>query len=148
MSELKMPQIGDYIRNVGKLIRIETIPPEPQEPIVDYIFEEISAKIELRASWGKIDDITCLNDFYGLESSIQTAIKEAKEYCSERHITKDSELEVVVIKEVEQFRKRPTGKLEFWNKEYMDFEHLDGYKSTHDLPEKTETIIWSSKKDL
>ena len=38
-----------------------------------------------------------LNDFYGLETCISTAIEEAKEYASSRNITKDSELEVMAL---------------------------------------------------
>ncbi len=147
MADKKIPAIGEYVRNIGTLVAIETIPPKPVPPETDYIFEEIDARCDLQFSNGDgvIKHIQTLNDFYGLESSVRNAIKEMKEYAKSHKITKDSDLEVVVVKVVTQYRKRPVGKEEFWEKIYADFQPLDNYKSRHDLPAPTETVVWSSK---
>ena len=145
MKELKMPAIGEYERHVGKLLAVETIPPPPPEK--EYIFEEISAKCQLLFKGYLIKTLFENNDFYGLETSIKSAIEEAKTYMQQFGITKDSELEIVVIKVVEQCRKRPTNTENFYADGYRDFRAPE-WGCKRDLPEPIETIVWSSKKDI
>jgi hypothetical protein len=146
-NDFKIPVIGEYVRNIGTLVKIETIQPPTPAPYKEYIFEEIEARCELRRYDEQLDKIEELNDFYGKETSIKTAIKDMIEYCKIHRITKDSEVEVIVVKVARQYRATPTGKVEFWDKKFADFKPLDNYQSERDLPEPIETIVWSSKKD-
>ncbi len=149
---LRYPEVGQFIKHIGKLIKVEIINPPPPPSYEEFIFEEITAKIEVNRFGKIIDKVASFTDWYGLEDSVESAIEEAKEYCKNNRITKDSELEVTVTRIATQIRKRPVGKAEFWsregyddNKGWMDFKSTDNPKQN--LPEPTETLVWSSKKD-
>ncbi len=142
---LKMPAIGEFVRHTGKLVAIETIPPPPQPPPEqDYIFEEITARCELRLGKEVIKHLETLNDFYGLETSVGTAINETQAYAAARKLTPVSELEAVVVRVVHQFRTRPTGREGPYSNGYLEFEPLK-WGSQRALPKDVETIAWSSK---
>jgi hypothetical protein len=143
-SDLKLPRVGEYVRHSGKLVAIEDVtPPQPPKEI-DYIFEEITAKIEVLYNNDVLKSYGEFNDFYGLENSVSSAIEGAKQYAGEKQITKDSELEVRVTKIITQYRKRPMNKANFYSEEYIDFQ-IKRYGSQYNLPEPIETIVWSSK---
>lgn len=145
MSEPRLPIEGEFVRHVGRLIKIQEIPPEPQPPPVkDYIFEEIEARCEIRLNGETIKDIQTLNDFYGLGTGIKSAIEEMKEYAEERSIGPESDIEVVVVRVERQFRAKPTSKENFYDKNFFDFKSLE-YGSSFDLPDDVETVAWSSK---
>jgi len=65
-DKLKIPAIGEYVRHVGKLIRIEDEIPQPQPISKDYIFEEIDARIEVKLGDTVLKTIGAYSDFYGL----------------------------------------------------------------------------------
>jgi len=145
MNEPRLPIDGEFVRHVGRLVKIQEIPPKPQPPPVkDYIFEDIEAKCEIRLNGETIKGIQTLNDSYGLKTGINTAIKEMKEYAKERNIGPKSDIEVVVVKVTKQFRARPINKENFYDKIFFDFKQLE-YGSQHDLPDPVEIIVWSSK---
>ena len=144
-DKLKIPVVGEYVRNTGKLIRIDTITPPPPETYYEYIFEDINARGELRLNGEKLDELCHINDFYGLGTSVTTAIEEMKAYAEKRKITSKSELEVVVIKITEQTRMKPLNRENYSAKGFRDFDYIE-YGSKRDLPEDKEEIVWSSKK--
>ena len=145
LKELKIPKVGEFVRHIGKLVSIEEIPPPPPPKLSkDYIFEEIEAQCELRLNGEVIKHIATLSDFYGQGTSVESAIEEMKEYASKRNITKDSDVEVVVIRRVYQTRKRPNTRSNFYSKEYFDFDNIE-HEATSNLIEPIETIVWSSK---
>jgi hypothetical protein len=148
MSDLKIPQVGEYIRNVGKLIKVEDELPAPPPPTKDYIFEDIEAKCELylKSNGELLDKLGTINDFYGRETSVTTAIEEMKEYAKKRNITKDSELEVRVTKVVSLTRMKPINQEAFYAKGYRDFQSRE-WGSKYQLPDPVETIVWSSKNE-
>jgi hypothetical protein len=114
----------------------------------DYIFEEITAKIQLRFSKTQeiIDDIGTLWDAYGKETSVEAAIENAEEYTSKRGIGFQSDIEVVVIKIVEQVRKRFNKKEENpYDPNFYEFKRLE-WGSKANLLTPVETIVWSSKQ--
>jgi hypothetical protein len=143
-DKLKIPQIGQYIRNTGKIVRIEEI---PQPTLIDYIIEEGTARCELRMKDKLLKNLGEYNDFYGQDTCKDGAIKDMIEYCEELGITKDSELEVVVVYVVEQSRMRPNGRKNFCEDEYADFSAIE-WGNKIGVADDVETVIWSSKKDL
>jgi hypothetical protein len=145
-NEFKIPQVGEYVRNVGKLIKIEDVTPMPPPIEKDYIFEYIEARCELIFRDEVIQELGTYNDFYGLGTSVETAIKEMKEYAEKKQIVKDSELEVRVTKVVSQMRMKPSNQDNFYAPEYCDFEYKK-VGGDSNLPEPVETIVWSSKND-
>jgi hypothetical protein len=134
------PQPGEYIRHVGKLVRTEDVTP-PRVTVTDYIFEQVSAKCELRLGDEVLKHIQTLSDWYGEGTGIATAIKEMKVHAIVRKLGPASELEVVVVRVVQQSRMRPNP-VE-WSRE--PFRSID-YGCLRDLPEPTETVVWSSKR--
>jgi hypothetical protein len=143
-DELKIPAVGEYERNIGRLVKIDAITPPPPETYYEYIFEDISAKGELRLNGETLDTLCNINDFYGLGTSVTTAIEEMKAYAEKRKITSKSELEVVVIKVTEQTRMKPNHRENYSALGFTDFGELD-YGSKRDLPEDKYEIVWSSK---
>ena len=147
LKELKKPKIGEFVRHIGKLVSIEkAIPPPLPKPSTDYIFEEVEARCELKLNDEVLKHLVTLNDFYGEGTGVESAIKEMKEYASNRNITRDSDLEVVVTRRTYQVRKRPTDRSNIYSDEYFNFEQIE-YGATTNLIEPTETIVWSSKVD-
>ena len=148
MSEAKprLPEIGEYVRGQGTLVAVQDIVPPPPPADRDYIFEEITARVELGPGSEVLKEICTLWDADGLESSVKAAIKGAKKYASQKGIGPKSELEVVVIKHTEQVRKRPDRNAEnLYNRDFLSFEYLK-YGSKLNLPDPVETVVWSSKE--
>lgn len=142
-NEPRLPIVGEFVRHHGTLIAIEEVPPLPQPPPqTDYIFEEIEARCEMRLSGEVIKEIQTLNDFYGLGTSVEVAIKEMKDYADKRDLDFESDLEVVVVKVVTQFRATPLKEDNFYDKTFFDFR---GSINRSNLPNPVETIVWSSK---
>jgi hypothetical protein len=140
---LKIPAIGEFVRHAGKLIKVEVILPPPPKPYTEYVFEEISARVELRLGDEVIDKIGTLNDFYGLNTSVETAIEDAQKYTTKRNLTDKSELEVVVVKITEQVRKKKLDRECFFSNSYYDFEYTGKYYP--DDPKPIEEVVWSSR---
>lgn len=146
-SKQRLPEIGEYIRGQGTLVAIQEIIPPPPPVDRHYIFEEITARIELRLGTEVLNGIGRLWDFYGKESSIDGAIEDAQKYASERKIGPASELEVVVIKIVEQVRKHLKEHEEnFYDRTFVSFEPLK-FGCKVNLPDPVETVVWSSRKE-
>jgi len=144
-KELTIPQVGEFVRHIGKLVAIEAIQPPPPKLEEDYIFEELEARCELRLNGEVIKHLGTLNDFYGLESCVDSAIKEMEEYTSSRNITQNNDVEVVVIRKAYQVRKRPTTRKNYFSDEHFGFEPI-AHGATFNLPEPIETVVWSSKE--
>lgn len=144
-KEKRLPNIGEYVRGLGTLVSIvDRDPPPPPPPTKDYIFEEISARCEVRLNGKKLKELNTFNDYYGKETSVEIAISEAKEYAERNKIGPNSDVEVVAIKIVEQFKKVPTDKTNFYSTEHLNFESLKSGASWG-LPDPTEEVVWSSK---
>jgi hypothetical protein len=142
-DKLKIPTIGEYVRNIGTLVKIETVQPPIPAPYKEYIFEDIEAKCELRLGEEVLNEIETLCDFYGLGTGLQTAIDEMKDYAKRRGLNKNSEVEVVVIKVISQYRKKIIDTPNYSAKEYVNFDYV--YRNTRDLPEPIKQVVWSSK---
>lgn len=142
----RLPEIGEYVRGQGTLIAVQDIVPPPPPVDRDYIFEEITAKVELRLGAEVLNEVCTLWDAYGLEDSVKSAIEEALQYVSKRKIGPKSDLEVVVIKRVERVRKRPQRSTEnFYDGSFYSFKSLEtGSKAN--LPDPVRTVVWSSRE--
>ena len=146
-TERRLPEMGEYVRGQGTLVAVENIAPPPPPAGKHYIFEEITARVELRLGSEVLSQICSLWDFFGKETSVATAIREAKEYASERNIGPKSELEVVVIRAVEQVRKLPAkNRGNPYNPDFCLFEPLE-IGSKVNLPDPVETVSWSSREE-
>jgi hypothetical protein len=143
----RLPEIGEYVRGQGTLVAVQEIVPQLLPVDKYYIFEEISARVELRLGAEVIKHVVTLWDFYGKGKSIEGAIEKAQEYVSKKGIGPQSELEVVVIKIVEQIRKLPNQYGEnLRDPTFVSFES-SGTGSKANLPDPVEAVVWSSKKE-
>jgi hypothetical protein len=146
-KELKIPQDGEFIRNIGTLVKVETIQPPIPKPYNEYIFEEILARIELRFGKEVLKEFDTFCDFYGLNKSVEESIRSANQYAKDRKLNKNSELEIVVVKIVRQFRASPRPEEpNYCAKEYMNFKPCENYRYRRDVLEPIETVVWSSKE--
>jgi hypothetical protein len=143
-QKARIPKVGEYVRSVGTLILIEQPPTPPVViPPPYYVFEEITARIELRRKGKIIKELYELNDFYGLESSVTTAIKEAQEYAKDNDITPDSEMEVVVVRIAERKRRLIKDDKNFYDGTFRGFDYLRNGDSSYS--EAIETDVWISR---
>lgn len=146
----RLPAVGEFVRHHGKLKAIETVhppPPPPPPPEVDFIFEEIHARGEVRFKGKVFKEFSTWNDFYGLETSVANCLEEVKAYAARNGITPDSELEVVVVKISTHFRARPLERENLYTPNFVDFEPLE--RGAHrNVPAPVETVVWSSKISL
>lgn len=141
----RLPVIGEYVRHHGTLIAIEEVPKPPQPPPErEYIFSEISAHWEVRLNSNKLKDGNSLNDFYGKGTSVEGATEEAKSWAERNSITPESDLEVVVIKTVSNFRALLASKENFYDPSFVDFEPLRNGSRRGVMPDVV-TVEWSSK---
>lgn len=142
-AELQLPHSGVFVRGHGTVVEKRTVPPKPQPPPEEiYIFEEIEARCELLHNGKSLKYIQTLNDFYGLETSVKTAINEMKEFANTEGIGPNSDLQVVVVRIVHQFAAKPTDKENFYDRRFPDFYRTE----CDDLSEDVETVVWSSRK--
>ena len=140
----RLPEIGEFVRHHGTLVAVEATQPEPPPlPRKDYIFEVIEARCEIRHNGKAIQYLQALNDFYGLGTSVKVAIKEMKAHAIQEKIGLESDIEVVVIKVVTQYRNWSKPEENFYDKTFFDFMMTNG--SQRNLPDPVETIVWSSK---
>jgi len=145
MTEPRLPKPGEFVRHIGRLIKVETVaPPPPPKPVEDYIFEDVDAVCEMRLNGETIKIIQTLTDFYGLGTGVETAIKDMREYSEEKGLGPDIEVEIVVVRVVSQCRFRPLDRENVYDKNYVDFKARD-YGSEWDVPDPVKTIVWSSK---
>lgn len=145
MNDPRLPEIGEFVRGVGRLVSVvEPMPLQP--PPKDWIFEDVSARGELRRNGKVLKEFNTYSDFYGLGTSITEAIKEAEEYVAEEGITPESGLEVVVVKIISYARHRPQGgpgNANVYDAKFVNFKSLDN-GACWDVPEEVETDVWSS----
>jgi len=144
MEETKprLPRKGEYVRHQGVLIDVKKTQPPLPKPIIKYIFEERSARKEIRLSYGAVlKEIETLNDFHGLGTGEETAIKELSEYCKKKGINNDSDIEAFVVREIDHIAKKPENKPNFYDDTFLNFENVSNYNQKHE-----EIDVWSSKK--
>lgn len=141
----RLPEIGEFVRSSGKLVAIEEIPPPPQPPpVLDYIFEQVSGRAELRLHGERLQKGETFSDFYGLESSVESAKEQAQAYAKRHGISPGSDLEVVAVRVVSYYRARPTPRENFYAREFVNFEYLSS-GAERDVPPEVETVVWSSR---
>jgi len=138
----RLPIKGEYVKHQGVLINITKTQPPLPEPIIQYIFEERSARKEIRFKDGTLlNTLETLNDFYGLGTGEETAIKELEEYCMKKGIDKDSDIEAFVVREIDHVAKKPDNKTNYFDKSFLNFENISSYNQKHE-----EIDVWCSKK--
>lgn len=137
----RLPVEGEYVRTCGKLVAIEDV--TPKEIVLDYIFEEESARLEGRINGKTVKVYSTFNDYYGEGTCVDSAIKEAKQ---QEAWLGESNLEFVVVKIISQVRKRPSRGVRenFYDREYRAMETLNN-GCRWNLPDDVETVVWSSK---
>ena len=145
----RIPDVKDFVRGIGKLVRVETVPPPPQPPPeIHYIFEEINARTELRLGDEVVKEVQTLNDFYGEGTSVESSIEEAKKMAAKRKLGPKSELEIVVIeiRSLSRHLRDDSKKDNFYDRDFVAFKDLERYASRNNLPEPKEKIVWTSRK--
>ena len=142
----RLPEVGEYVRMKGRLVEVQDVTPKPPPKEVDYIFEDTNARVELRINGKRITEYGTFNNFYGADSCVPSAIEEAKKLMAN---IGPSDAELVVVKITSQRRMRPRGDREhsLYAPQFIDFQTLS-HGACSALPDDTEEVVWSSKKDI
>jgi len=142
-DEPRIPNIGERVRLVGTLIRVET--PKPIQPPDEYVFENIDARVEMRLGEAVVKDFGTFNDWYG--DAVRSGILEAKQICEHHRIGPTSDNEIVVVKVTTQRRQLLSLDRDAYtyDKEFRRFSNMaqGGY---YDLAPTVEEDVWSSKR--
>ena len=139
MSDVRLPEIGEYVRMYGTLVEVQDV--TPKEIVLDYVFEDTQAKLVGRINGKNVKEYGTFNDFYGKDTCVAAAIDEAKE---QQRFLGESNLEFVVIKVTSRVRMRPTRneRENFYASEFRAMESLPN-GSCWNLPEDTVEEVWS-----
>ena len=139
----RLPKKGEYVKHQGLLIDVKKIQPPIPKPIINYIFEERNARKEIRFKDGTVlNELETLNDFYGLGTGEETAIKELKKYCKKKEIGENSDVEAFVVRDIYHIIKKPENKPNFYDKTFLNFENVSNISHL----KHEEIDVWSSKK--
>jgi hypothetical protein len=139
-TDERLPEIGEYVRRTGRLLRIEDPRPEPP-PKKDWIFEYVNARKEVRLNGKALNKLGTLNDYYGQGTAVPKAIAEAQDWCEDNCVVQESTLEVVVVKVVSHVRMRPVRDVYDRSIRFQSIDNGCKWK----LPADVETVVWSSK---
>lgn len=147
-KQLKIPEVGEYLRGTGTLIKIEKIQRSPESFVeYEYIFERITATGEMRRKGKTIQTFSTFWDHYGLNTSVEQCIDDMKHFAEDEDINKNSEVELVVIKTTTHRRFVPVPRYNFYSPQHISFDTIViGYRAN--LPPEKSEIVWSSRKDL
>lgn len=138
---LRIPEVGEYVRTLGRLVKVEEI---PQPTLVDYIFEEVSATVRSLAGGRPLNEHGSFNEYYGEGTAVEAAIKEARRL----HSHYGRSLTFIVERRTEQTRKR----LPEYPSECIRAKGIANFVSTdwasqRDLPDPVVEIVWSSDNE-
>lgn len=140
------PVVGEHVRTIGTLIRIDGPPPPPPPPPQQYVFRTESARIELLINDVKIKTIAELSDFYGEGTGVTSAIKEARAQMSIMKLSpeSDSELRVTRVISYSRYVASTRSREFFYDKRICDLEGI-GNGCRRDVPPTEEKLVWTSR---
>jgi hypothetical protein len=140
-AKARIPEVGEYVRMHGTLVEVQDVtPPPPPVPELDYIFEDTEARIEVLANGRKIKDAGTMNNFYGKDTCVTSAIEDAEKIAA--HYGEG--VEVRVVKVTYRTRMRPAREENLYAPAFVDFRPLDR-GSRWNLPDPVEEVVWSSR---
>lgn len=143
-SALKVPEYGETVRGLGKLVRVDT--PPPVYPPDEFIFEKIDATTRVLLNGRHLKDLGSFHDING--TAVANAIAEAQEYVAENGIDNVGPIEVVVEKRTYYTRRwiHPLRACNFYAKEFVGFVFADRPSvGTDPLPEESTEIVWRTQ---
>jgi hypothetical protein len=142
-SSPRLPEVGEYVRGQGVLVEVITTQPPIPAPMVEYVFEARSARKELRFNGMVLKEIETLWDWCGLGSGEKQAIEDLIGYCKEHGITKYSDVEAFVVREIDHVTKMPDNKPNYYASDFVNFEDVSRYSK---VVKHEEIDVWSSKR--
>lgn len=149
MSEPKLPQAGEYVPGLGRVVTVEDVQPPPPPPVREWVVEEVTAEVELRLNGKPIRDAS-LGSYcdanYGRESCIGAATRVAADYCERERIAASSQLEVVVVRCIDYVRMVADPALDYDHYGYRRLTYAR--QSRRDVPEARREVVWSSRGEV
>ena len=142
---MKKPKIGQELRNQGLVKDIIEIAPPPPPKERYYIIEGQEARAELRLNGKTLQILESLNDYYGVGTSVKSAITEMQEFTQKENIGTESDIEVIVVEVRYTFAAQALESEDIYNKAYPKLKRMNYPPSQIKLPPKEETIVWSSR---
>ncbi len=139
-ASVRVPEIGEYVRNCGTLVEVQDV--TPKEIVLDYIFEDVSARVEGRINGKVVKEYSTFNEFFGQGTSVDNAIQEAK---TQQAWLGESNMEFVVVKITSRGRKRPSRAVRenWYDKGFREMETL-AFGCRAGMPDDNEEVVWSS----
>lgn len=138
----RLPEVGEFVKGVGRLVGVEIIPPPPQPPpTTAFIFEEYGARVDLGRNGKKLDTLIGLDYSGSPDGAVAEARAFASRWCRDNDVTATSEV-VVIVPAPRRFAE-VHGRENFYAREFSAFEALA--RSTSGLPDPVETAVWTSR---
>lgn len=151
MREPKLPEAGEYVPGLGRVISVEDIQPPPPPPVREWVVEVVTAEVEVRLNGKPLRHVgpgSFCDANFGEGSCIETAIREARKYCEREHIAGDGRLEVVVVKVIEYRRMvaDASGEADYYG--YRRLNPKSRVFGSGDVPETLRAEVWSSRGEV
>ena len=138
-KQLRIPEIGEFVRHCGTLVAIEEVPPPPPPPPKkSFVFESTTYSIVVRIAGQEI----AKGPEYVVGADMDCAIKDATKI-AERY---DYQADVVVVETVARYRCEATDSESIYQKGMPVFA-IEAFPY-RDMPNNVVRDVWSSKKDL
>lgn len=145
MSKLKIPEVGEYVRGIGRLILVTQ---NERDGGTDYIFEDVTAKAQACLRGKVLSEFGESWDFIGHLSSVPATYDDAMGWMKKMEVKPLEANHVRVVMCRSLSRKRPkTGLADeycrnFYNHQYRAFEQTSGCRWR--LPENQSITVWDS----
>ena len=138
-KQLRIPEVGEFVRHCGTLVAIEEIPPPPPPPPKkSFVFESTTYSIVVRIAGQKIAEGPQFCVGVQLDSAIDEATKIAKRY--------DYQADVVVVEVVSRYRCEATETENIYNRGMPHFA-IEAFPH-RGMPKDVVRDVWSSKASL
>lgn len=140
-DELKMPEVGDYVRCSGELVSIETeVMRKPRKLL---IFHDTTAYYVVKVGEHVLQQGSEYNNFYGRGTCVSEAMKDAKDVL-DKYADVDGSYALVYECDDYAIMYDAGGKEK--NFYAPEFQKLADFLGGHKLPEAEERLVWDSRE--
>lgn len=139
----RMPEVGEYVRGIGRLVSVDDITPEVKQ-MTGYMFEELSATVEMWMNGNKLKECVTFNDIYGFETCLKAALEEVEDLKKQF----GDGMEFKIIKHTDYGCMMPWHEgSNFYDSGFRQFKNVEDFRTHYNhlkTPQSKQEEYWSS----
>ena len=140
-SELKIPEVGQFVKGCGLVYEIQDVTPPPVERQIDFLVKQQESQLQIYANGNFVSGGGTFHNNGGEGSDITNAVESAKRL--DKYY--GGEVEIRVVQKTVFVRMRPDFPGENLHcRDTVTLKRLE-HCCCRDLPYGTEIVEWSSK---